>query len=133
MKKQLLGYYSHSKKTFNTLHEINEYTFIINRYNAFIVCPNKHLNFPSTNENNPHSKLIANIDYMIVSVYNGTIGRGSFNEVKQALERGIPVHEIFPVGRSFKIRSVIGIEVLHENNLFSYAKLVTEPLKNFHQ
>lgn len=133
MKKQVIGYYSHSKKTFNTLNEINEYFFIKNRYNSFIICPNKHLYIPNTNEFNPHSKLITNIDFMVVSVYNGAIGIESFQEVKQALGRGIPVHEIYPVGRSFKIRNVIGIEILDEDNLYSYAKLITEPLKNFHQ
>lgn len=130
MNKPLFGFYSHSTKTFNTTREVNEYDFISKRYNCFIISPNIHLFFKKTSIYNQYIQLIDIVDFIVVSSFNGTIGRGSFYEVNQALGRNIPVFELYSVGRGFKTRKVVGVKVLPANNLTSYAKLETVPLKN---
>lgn len=130
MDKPILGYFSHSPKTFNTTKEMKEYVFISRLYNSFIISPNIHLVYKKMSVYNQYLQLIELIDFMVVSSLNGTISRGSYYEVKQSLERNIPVHEIYPVGNSFKIRKVIAVNLIPNNNISSYAKLATIPLKN---
>ena len=130
MDKPILGYFSHSPKTFNTTKEFKEYVFISRLYNSFIIAPNIHLVYKKMSVYNQYLQLIELIDFMVVSSLNGTISRGSYYEVKQSLERNIPVHEIYPVGNSFKIRKVIAVNLIPNNNISSYAKLATIPLKN---
>jgi hypothetical protein len=79
---------------------------------------------------NQYQQLIDTVDFIVVSAYNGTIGRSSYYEVRQALERKIPVFEIYPVGIGFKLRKVVAVNVLPVNNISSYAKLTAIPLKN---
>ena len=130
MDKPILGFFSHSPKTFNTAKEYKEYVFISRLYNSFIISPNIHLVYKKMSVYNQYLQLIELIDFMVVSSLNGTIGRGSYYEVKQALERNIPVHEIYPVGNSFKIRKAIAVNIIPNNNISSFAKLATIPLKN---
>jgi hypothetical protein len=131
MNKPLLGYYSHSTKIFNTPREVKEYDFISGLHNCFVIAPNIHLSFKKTSIYNQYILLIDVIDFMIVSAYNGTIGRGSYYEVKQALESNIPVYEIYPVGIGFKLRIVVSADLLPASKNSSYAKLTSTSLKNF--
>lgn len=130
MNKPLLGYFSHSTKTFNTAREAREYDFLSKLHNCFIIAPNIHLLFKKTSIYNQYIQLIEIVDFMVVSNYNGTIGRGSYYEIRQALERKIPVYEIYPVGIGYKLRKVVAVYVLPVNNISSYAKLAAIPLKN---
>ncbi len=130
MNKPLLGYFSHSTKTFNTAREVKEYDYISKLYNCFVISPNIHLFFKKTSIYNQYLQLIDTVDFIVVSNFNGAIGRGSYFEVRQGLERKIPVFEIYPVGNGFKLRKVVAVKVLPVNNLTSYAKLQTVPLKN---
>jgi hypothetical protein len=132
MNKPLLGYFSHSTKTFNTAREVKEYEYISKLNNCFIISPNIHLFFKKTSIYNQYIQLINTIDFMVVSAYNGTIGRGSYYEIRQALEIKIPVFEIYPVGVGFKLRKVVSVDVLPVNNITSYAKLTAISLKNIH-
>lgn len=130
MNKPILGYFSHSPKSFNTEREVREYDFISRLYKSYIISPNIHLVYKKMSVYNQYFQLIDLVDFMVVSAFNGTIGRGSYYEVKQALERNIPIHEIYSVGKGYKIRKVIGVNELQDKNLTSYAKLITIPLKN---
>lgn len=130
MNKPLLGYFSHSTKTFNTAREVKEYDYISKLHNCYIIAPNIHLYYKKTSIYNQYSQLINAIDFIIVSAYNGTIGRGCYYEIRQALEIKIPVFEIYPVGIGFKLRKVVAVEVLPINNISSYAKLTAISIKN---
>lgn len=130
MNKPLLGYYSHSTKIFNTLKEVKEYDFISKLYNCFVIAPNIHLVFKKMSVYNQYQQLIDTVDFMVVSAHNGTIGRNSYYEIRQALERKIPVFEIYPVGIGFKLRKVVVVDVLPVNNISSYAKLTAISIKN---
>ena len=130
MDKPLLGYFSHSTKTFNTAREVKEYDYISKLHNCYIIAPNIHLYYKKTSIYNQYSQLINTIDFIIVSAYNGTMGRSSYYEIRQALEIKIPVFEIYPVGVGFKLRKVVAVDVLPINNISSYAKLTAISLKN---
>ena len=131
MNKPLLGYFSHSTKTFNTAREVKEYDYISKLYNCFIISPNIHLVFKKMSVYNQYQQLIDTVDFIVVSAYNGTIGRSSYYAVRQAFERKIPVFEIYPVGIGYKLRKVVAADVLPVNNISSYAKLKSTSLKNF--
>jgi hypothetical protein len=131
MDKPLLGYFSHSTKTFNTQKEVKEYDYISKLHNCYIIAPNIHLYYKKTSIYNQYSELINVVDFIIVSAYNGTIGRNSYYEARQALEIKIPVFEIYPVGIGFKLRKVVSLDLLPVNNISSYAKLTSISLKNF--
>ena len=131
MNKPLFAFFSHSTKTFNTAREVKEYDFLNKLNNCFIISPNIHLFYKKTSIYNQYSQLIDIVDFMVVSAYNGTIGRSSYYEVRQALERKIPVFEIYPVGIGYKLRKVVAADVLPVNNISSYAKLKSTSLKNF--
>lgn len=131
MNKPLLGFFSHSTKTFNTPKEVKEYNFLSTLHNCYIIAPNIHLYYKKTSIYNQYSQLINVVDFIIVSAYNGTIGKNSYYETRQALERKIPVFEIYPVGIGFKLRKVVAVDVLPVNNISSYAKLTSISLKNF--
>lgn len=130
MNKVLLGYFSHSPKTFNTAREVKEYDFLSKLNNCFILSPNIHLLFNKTSIYNQYAQLINVIDFLVVSAYNGTISRGSYYEVNQALEREIPVFELYPVGIGFKLKKVVAVDVIPANKITSYAKLTSVSLKN---
>lgn len=126
----LFGYFSHSTKTFNTAREVKEYNFLSKLHNCYIIAPNIHLFYKKTSVYNQYSQLINVVDFVIVSAYNGTINRGSYFEIRQALEIKIPVFEIYPVGIGFKLRKVVEVDVLPVNNISSYAKLTAISIKN---
>jgi hypothetical protein len=130
MNKPLLGYFSHSTKTFNTAREVKEYDYISKLYNCYIIAPNIHLFYKKTSIYNQYSQLINVVDFIIVSAYNGSICRSSYYEILQALQIKIPVFEIYPVGVGFKLRKVVAVEVLPVNNISSYAKLTAISIKN---
>lgn len=126
---KILGYYSHPLNI-SSKKEFEEYQSIINRYKGAVLNPTKEIATPNPFEMNVYWRVIEQVNYIIVSTINGKIGRCSYYEVKQGLNQGIPVHEIYAVGKSFKYRKVIGLEITSEKNLKKYSKLICVPMKN---
>ena len=126
--RQILGYYSH-QNNINPKREEYEYQNIRSRYKGFIINPSNDFAAPNPFEMNIYWRVIEQVSYIIVSTVNSKIGRTSFYEVKQGLRQGIPVHEIYSVGRAFRYRKVIGLEVVSEKNLKNYAKLISVPFE----
>jgi hypothetical protein len=126
---QVLGYYSH-QSNISAKREAEEYLNIIRIYKGLIINPNQYYNVPNPYQINVYWRVLEKVNYIIVSAVNGKIGRTSFYEVKQGLLQGIPVHEIFAIGRGFKFRKVVGLQIVSKKNLMGYAKLVCIPLKN---
>lgn len=128
---QIIGYYSHNQRKYNTKREEVEYNFIRNSFDAFVVCPNKDLHTDNPEEMNVNYNVLLKIHFLVISATNGLISRTSFWEVKQALSRDIPIYELFAVGKSFKFRRVIGLKKVNEDNYVKYAKLYSRilPLK----
>ncbi len=68
---------------------------------------------------NHYLQLIDLIDFMVVCAYNGTIGRGSYYEIRQALEWKIAVYEFYPVDIGSKLRKVVSVDLLPVNKISS--------------
>ena len=126
---KILGYYSHPLNI-SSKREFDEYQNIKSRYKGIILNANKDIATSNPFEMNVYWRVIEKVNYIIVSAINGKIGRCSYYEVKQGLTQGIPVHEIYSVGRGFRYRKVIGLEIISEKNLKKYAKLICVPMNN---
>lgn len=126
--KQIIGYYSHSRKKFNTKQEAIEHEFIKNSFNAFVVCPNKDLHTENPLEMNLNYYFLFKIHFLVVSGTSGLISKTSFWEVKQAITRNIPIYELFRVGKTFEFRRVVGLKIVNEDSDVKFGKLSTRAL-----
>jgi hypothetical protein len=124
-----LGFYSHNFKIFNTLEESNQYNWIRQKFNGFIINPNVHLIEKNPFVLNQYWMTIDRIIFLVVSAYRTKIDRASFYEVKQCLLNRINVYELYKAGKAYAIRKVVGLKVVNEKNLSAYAVLVNTKLK----
>ena len=124
-----LGFYSHNFKIFNTLEESNQYNWIRQKLNGFIINPNVHLIEKNPFVLNQYWMTIDRIIFLVVSAYRTKIDRASFYEVKQCLLNRINVYELYKAGKAYAIRKVVGLKVVNEKNLSAYAVLVNTKLK----
>ena len=124
-----LGFYSHNFKMFNTLEESNQYNWIRQKFNGFIINPNVHLIEKNPFVLNQYWMTIDRIIFLVVSAYRTKIDRASFYEVKQCLLNRINVYELYKAGKAYAIRKVVGLKVVNEKNLSAYAVLVNTKLK----
>ena len=86
------AYYSHSKRKYNQPIEEEEYAFIKEHFDGFVICPNQHLNGMIGTDN--YLQVISTTSMVYASELDGFIGRGMYDECKFALENGIPVFMI---------------------------------------
>jgi hypothetical protein len=83
------AYYSHSKKKYDQPIEEEEYAFIKEHFDGFVICPNQHLKGMIQSDN--YYQVIATTSVVYASELNGFIGRGVYDECRFALDNGIPV------------------------------------------
>lgn len=119
-----LGYYSHSKRIFNTDVEKSEYNFLKSNFNGNIICPNQHFEKFDTIE--PYLEFIKKVDYLFVTEYDGYIGKGSFEECTMAIERFIPVYLLTTIGVKMEFELVTDVIQISEYNLFQYGEVHTK-------
>ncbi len=129
MNNQNLGYFSH-QSIISSERKAVEYSFISITHSEIIITTKRPVHSPTPWEINVDLKKIKQASFLIVSAINGKIEKNSYEEVLHCLELGIPVKEIYSVGRCYKFRKVIGLELVFENNPEWYAILKTVPLIN---
>jgi hypothetical protein len=129
MRNQILGFYSHHFKIFNTEEETKQYNWIRQKFKGFIINPNVHLIEKNPFVLNQYWQTIDKINFLVVSAYRKKIDRATFYEIKQSLLNRINVYEIYKAGKSYAIRKVIGLKVVNEENLSAYAVLVNAKVK----
>ena len=129
MRKQILGFYSHHFKIFNTEEEKKQYNYIQQNFNGMIINPNTQLKEKNPFILNQYWQTIDIINFLVVSAYRKKIDRASYFEVKQCLLNRINVYEIFKAGKAYAIRKVVGLKVVNEDNLSAYAVLVNAKVK----
>jgi len=129
MTNKALGYYSHNFKIFNTVEESNQYNWIQQNFNGFIINPNVHLIEKNPFVINQHWGTINRINFLVVSAYRKKIDRASFYEIKQSLLNRINVYELYKAGKKYAVRKVVGLKVVNEKNLSAYAVLVNSKIK----
>ena len=117
------AYYSHSKKKYDLPIEEEEYAFIKEHFDGFVICPNQHLNGMIGSDN--YYQVIATTSVVYASELDGFIGRGMYDECRFSLEHGIPVLVIRKneVGEYFtlKVFDVVKTGIASRN---SFAKLI---------
>ena len=116
-----LGYYSHSKRIFNTEIEKIEYEFLKSNFNGIIICPNQHLEKFDTIK--PNLEFIKKIDYLFVTEYDGYLGKGSYEECAFAIEEFIPVYVLRKKGNIMEYELVTKVTKISEYNLFEYGEI----------
>lgn len=119
--KYYLGYYSHSKRIFNTDFEKIEYEFLKSNFNGNIICPNQHLEKFDTII--PYLEFIKKIDYLFVTEYDGYLGKGSYEECAFAIEEFIPVYVLRKKGDIMEYELVTEVTKINEYNLFEYGEI----------
>jgi hypothetical protein len=129
MRKQLLGFYSHHYKIFNTEEEKKQYNYIQQNFNGMIINPNTQLKEKNPFILNQYWQTIDIINFLVVSAYRKKLDRASYYEVKQCLFNRINVYEIYKAGKNYAIRKVVGLKVVNEENLSAYAVLVNAKVK----
>ena len=129
MRKQLLGFYSHHYKIFNTEEEKKQYNYIQQNFNGMIINPNTQLKEKNPFILNQYWQTIDIINFLVVSAYRKKLDRASYYEVKQCLYNRINVYEIYKAGKNYAIRKVVGLKVVNEENLSAYAVLVNAKVK----
>lgn len=122
--KYYTGYYSHSKRIYNTDVEKSEYNFLKSNFNGSIICPNLHLEKFVTME--PYLEFIKKVDFLFVSEYDGYLGRGSFEECTFAIERFIPVYLLTTKGDKMEFELVTDTTQISKYNLFEYGEVHTK-------
>lgn len=129
MMNKALGFYSHNFKIFNTLEETNQYNWIRQKFNGFVINPNVHFIEKNPFVINQYWQTINRINFLVVSAYRNKIDQASYYEIKQCLLNRINVYELYKTGKSYAIRKVIGLKVVNEKNLSAFAILVNAKLK----
>jgi hypothetical protein len=119
--KYYLGYFSHSKRIFNTDIEKLEFDFIKSNFSGNIICPNQHLEKFITIE--PFLEFIKKVDFLFVTEYDGYLGKGSFEECAFALEEFIPVYVLRKKGNIMEYELVTDVNQISEYNLFEYGQI----------
>ena len=130
MTKQILGFYSHHFKIFNTEEETKQYNYIQQNFNGMVINPNTQLKEKNPFILNQYWRTIDIINYLVVSAYRKKIDRASYYEAKQCLLNRINVYEIYKTGKTYAIRKVVGLKVVNEKNLSTYAVLVNTKIKS---
>ena len=130
MKKQILGWYSHNFKIFNTPEESKQYNWIQKNFNGMVINPNTQLKEKNPFILNQYWQTIDIINFLVVSAYRKKIDRASYYEVKQCLFNRINVYEIYKDGKTYAIRKVDGLKVVNEDNLSAYAILVNSKIRS---
>ena len=122
--KYYLGYFSHSKRIFDTDIEKLEYEFLKSNFNGNLICPNQHLEKFDTIR--PYLEFIRKVDYLFVTEYEGYLGKGSYEECAYALELFIPVYVLRKKGNIMQYELVTEVTKINEYNLFEYGEIQTK-------
>jgi len=99
-------YYAHSKKIYNTPREKKELAYLKKKYRnkSTIVCPNKDMGELGNIE--PYLKKVRECHTVVCSEYKKHVGRGVFEEISEALNKGKDVFVLRKGLLGFKLKRV---------------------------
>jgi len=118
MKKNIRVYYAHSKRTYGSEKEQNEYLFLKSIYTKTI-CPNKDIG--ELHGIKPYLKIVEWADLVIFSEYMNFIGRGVYAEIQTAIINKIPVKLL----RNNTLLKINRVEINDVNDwAIKYAKVI---------
>lgn len=119
-------YYAHSKLSYNTSQEAVEIQFLRKKFSkAKVICPNNDLG--ELKDFNEYLKIVDSCSQVIVSEYDGYIGRGVLCETIQSFINNKPVFVLRKRGSEFNLLMVTGFELTNQNDWKNrYAKLIVK-------
>jgi hypothetical protein len=122
--KYQLGYFSHSIEKFNKAQEQLEYDFIDRHFNGFVICPNKHIGARGSMK--PYLDILAKVDVVFVSEFEGFVGRGVYQECFCSMEMKLPVYVLKEKKNTFYFEVLTSIEIIDKTNCKKYGKLTSK-------
>ena len=102
-------YYSHSMRIYDTEREKKEIKFL-NRKFGRVCNPNGDIEWRGDMQ--PYIEAVKKSDMVVLSEYEGHIGRGVFVEVKTALDEKKPVYVIKNDNDAFSLHKVDDVNVV---------------------
>ena len=119
------AYYAHSMRKYNSVEEVEEFTFILNHFKGKVICPNKHLGELGGIE--PYLKVIEKTSVVYATEYMNYVGSGVFEECAFALSNDIPVLVLRKdSNNNFYVLPLIRLEKINIPSLTYYGKLITK-------
>ena len=123
MKKQKV-YQAHSKLTYDSVREMNEFAYLYDKYKNSKVINPAHLDLSGMKE---YLEFVASCDTLVASELDGFIGKGVFSEIARALSDGIEVLVLRRPGKEYTLEPITGIQVINAHDWKrKYAKIITE-------
>lgn len=101
-------YFAHSKRIYNTKEESTMLDFLRKNFTK-VICPNKDIGELGSIE--PYLKIVDTCKYVVAHEYQGSIGKGVFSEIKNALSKNIPVLALRKGTIGYKLCKVKNIEI----------------------
>lgn len=116
-------YYAHSMRTYGTIEEKGELEYIKTQYPEFEII-NPAFIPPGTRPKvmEPYLKAIEGSGFVVISEYNGMIGKGVFTEIMHAWKCEVPVVLL----RTNTIRSFLGIFVVNTKDWNNYGRIAID-------
>jgi len=102
-------YYSHSRHIYDTFREYSELKWLIKEFDC-VICPNYDLGYFDNTDS--HLNIIGNCDTLVLSEYEGHVGRGVFGQVMIALSLEKKVYVL----RNNKLFEVENVKVVDTND-----------------
>jgi len=104
-------YYAHSKLIYGTTREIEELDFLEKIYPvATIINPNE---LGELKDIRKYLKIVGKCSLVVVSEFNGCIGKGVLAEIARAFSDDTPVKVIRTVADTMSLSDVSGFEILN--------------------
>jgi len=114
-------YYAHSKLIYGSKQERDELTYIRKVFYP-VICPNNDMGERSSIE--PYLTQVQKSSYVVCSEVNEYIGKGVYQEISEALRRGIPVLALRKRSGIFKFHRVLYAIVVDDQDWkYRYAKI----------
>ena len=116
-------YYAHSKQIYGTTREAEELDHMERKYpEVTIINPG---DLGELKDIKKYLKIVGKCNLVVVSEFDGYVGKGVFVEIARAFSNSIPVKVIRESASDFSLSKVNGIQIINEHDWKSkYAKLV---------
>lgn len=111
MKSEAKIYYAHSKQIYGTAREAEELDFLERKYPTSTIINPKDLG--ELKGIKKYLKIVGKCNLVIVSEFNGFIGKGALAEIARAFSNDIPVKVIRTVADTMSLSDVSGFEIIN--------------------
>jgi len=116
-------YYAHSKIIYGTAREQEEILFLKQKYPAAVII--NPANNISRKTMPQFLKLVGDCNLLVVSEFDGFVGKGAFSEITRALSDDKTVYAMRRQGKKYNLIIVSGVMIIKSHDWKKeYAKLI---------